>query len=149
VADGALDLEKQPMGNEPSVNAPASGPYGEGAALQRLQDALPKAQPSPTAPSGPPMPSVSPEPAQPTSPQREGRPPSGAALPPGVPSPILAPTDRPDVPVSTPLASQSATPSLSAAQQRLQILDLLAESPGVSPTTQAWAQMVRRVIIGA
>ncbi len=143
--------DKMPM-DTPSVGAPSSGTYGEGAALDRLKAALPAgsvgAPPPPAAPGAPQMPPISTQPVTPT-PEGEGRPP-GPTAPAGIPAPLLAPSNQPDVPVGTPLASTAPNVNqLTDVQRRLQILDVLATSPGVSDTTRQWAQMVRKVLIGA
>ena len=134
------DVTKMPLpgGN---VNSPASGTYGEKAALERLKSQLPgvDAGAGPTA-SNPaaPMPT----------------PPAGAGIsnspPPGVPSGIMAPTSRPDVPVSTPLQQGPVSPLAGAQtgnQQRLAILDSLANSPNVSDSTREWAQSLVQSLI--
>lgn len=142
-----LNLDKQPMGGP--VNQPASGTYGEKAAITNLQAQLP-AMPVNQPPGGAQPPQISTDPVSPTPPQREGRPATSAALPPGVPSVIVAPTDHPQIPVTTPLQGQPDAGAMgqTAAQRRLQILDTLANSPDVAPETQQWAKMVMRVIVG-
>jgi len=135
-----IELEKTPT----KVNQPTSGTYGEKAANDRLAAALP------VQPGGPPGGAPAPPPMtdQPVVPQ--SRPPGAAGgLPPGVPGPLGAPTERPSVPVDTPLgAGPAPAPVLTAAQQRVRILDLLANNPDVAPSTREWAESVRRVLIG-
>jgi hypothetical protein len=130
------------------VNKPDSGTYGEGAALQRLKDSLP---PPPTTAPGQPMapPPVSPQPARATPQNLGGRPVTGAAAPPGIPSALLAPTQQPGTPVATPLSSPVPNPVLNAVnaqQQRLALLDQLASNPQVSDDTREWAQQVIRLL---
>ena len=126
----ATEISKMPMpgGN---VNAPASGTYGEGAALEALKKQLPS------------TPAAGPSTQNPVAPMPT--PPAGAGVSntpaPGLPSALLAPTQRPDVPVSTPLAGSGPAPMpMSAQQQRLHALDVLANDPNVSPETREWAQ---------
>lgn len=141
-----LSPEQQP------VNKPASGTYGEGVALDNLKKSLPQgAIGNPAPPGGAPLPPVQPA-VMPTK-SIEGRPSTGAALPPGVPSPLLAPTQYPNVPVTTPLTSpwnnQIASPQVQTPQQgRLLILDQLANSPDVSAETREWAQHVLEILMG-
>lgn len=123
----ASDINKMPMpgGN---VNAPASGTYGEGAALENLKRQLPS------------TPSPGPSTQNPVAPMPTPRLGGMAPAPtPGVPSALLAPTSRPDVPVSTPLAGGPMPMSQSAAQRRLAVLDALANNPDVSEATREWA----------
>lgn len=144
-----LAIEKQPMGGP--VNQPASGTYGEKAALNNLQAQLPQMPPAVQPGPGQQGPPVSPQPPiTPTQPGSEGRPQTGGALPPGVPSVIVQPTNQPNVPVSTPLQGPPAPGPMAqtSAQRRLQILDTLANSPDVAKDTQEWAKMVMRVISG-
>jgi hypothetical protein len=128
-------MEQLPAGGNPMQ--PQSGTYGEGAALDRLKAELPV---------GPAGQAVGPAPTPPGMPQG----PSPAGAPTGLPQALMRPTGRPDVPVSTPLATPTAPPTavVNAAQQRLQILDLLAESPEVSEETRAFAKRVREMLIG-
>jgi hypothetical protein len=132
------DITKMPMpgGN---VNAPASGTYGEGAALENLKRQLP----SPAAPGPSAQNPVAPMPS----------PPGGGMVPapaPGVPPALLAPTQRPDVPVSTPLAGVGgpAPMTQSAAQRRLAVLDALANNPDVSEQTREWASTLISQLAG-
>jgi hypothetical protein len=125
------------------INQPASGTYGEKSALQNLKTSFPIAQSS--GPGGGAAP-AQPEPLStaPVAPveQPMGRPKTGAAAPPGIPSAVLAPTDLPQVPVNTPLQSapqgplQPSTPE----QGRLSMLYALANNQQVSEATRRWAQ---------
>ncbi len=124
------------------VNKPESGSYGEGAALDRLEGALP-----PMAEAGPPPQSgLNPQ----ATPQVPLPPPSlggGPAVPtPGnLPPGLLAPTQRPEEPITAnigadmPLAAPE--PQMTAAQERLEVLIALAQSPRVSDETREWAQL--------
>lgn len=135
------DISKMalPSGN---VNTPASGTYGEGAALERLKAQLPG-----TASVGGPTPSdpTAPMPTPPIGPM--GSPPAG-----GLPPALLAPTQRPDVPVSTPLQDPMAMgmPAPQTGRQRnLAILDALANNPDVSETTREFARLMMDRLIGS
>lgn len=130
------------------VNSPASGTYGEKAALDGLKKSLPQAQPS-TGPTASPLPPVKPEPITPLQPQ-PGRPQGAGPVPPGISPALLGPTQRPNVPVGTPLVPQApaVAPSLTAAAQRIATLQLLAQSPDVSDQTREWAQMVLQALVG-
>lgn len=135
-----------------NVNRPDSGVYGEGAALESLKKSLPTTGATPAAaPAGAPVPSVGTEPVAPVV-RNEGRPRTGAAVPPGIPSVLLAPTQQPQIPVGTPLASAApAAPGNGAStpsQSRLAMLDMLANSPDVSPTTREWAQNLMDALLG-
>lgn len=137
----STDVSKMPMPAGGNVNSPASGSYGEGAALERLKRDLPStASPAPSA-------------QNPTSPMPT--PPVGAGVSnapsPGVPAAILAPTSRPDVPVSTPLNPGALTPvQMSGAQRRIAILDTLANSPNVAESTREWAKLaLEKAIAGS
>lgn len=142
------DIGKVPTGPG-NVNKPASGTYGEKTELANLKASLPPMDPN-AGPGGqkaqlPPIkPMVTPTPGN-----LGGRP-AGASAPPGVPAPIVAPTTRPEVPVTTPLSDSVAAPvpDLDAAGRRLQILDLLANSPDVSESTREWASRVLKALVG-
>ena len=70
--------------------------------------------------------------------------------PPGVPQALLGPTQRPNVPLGSPLGQQApATPprAQAADQQRLMILDSLTTHPDVSSETKEWATLVRDALI--
>lgn len=133
------------------MNKPSSGTYGEGAELDRLKQSLPAGavgQPPAPAPAAPTP--LSPEPLRRADPAAEGRPKTAAAAPPGVPSVLLEPTTRPEVPVTTPLQPMgSPSPSTaSSAQQRLAVLDMLSSSPNVSAATREWAANFRDALLG-
>lgn len=133
------------MADAPDVGKPASGSYGEGADLQRLKQQLPQGAIGnpPPAPAATPLPPVSAKPmVKPTRPV--GRPPTGAAAPPGIPSAILHPGD-----IAAPAAAPPAPGSqVSPDQARLFLLQNLAQSPQVSSTTRAWAQEVLQILQG-
>lgn len=117
-----------------AVNAPASGTYGETAALDRLKAQLPgAATPQPGSGPGPTQP-------MPTPPMSGGMstPPSGA-----LPASLMAPTTQPGTPLTTPLAMPPQNPMLSAQSQRqrnLAKLDALMADPNTSDETKEWAR---------
>jgi len=127
-------LEQVPAGG--GMNKPASGTYGEKAELAALQQALPIGD-------APPEPDVQPAP----SPMGSARPTATSGLPPG----LLAPTQRPDVPVSTPLAGLGPADPLAGAadvrQKRLLLLDALSQSEEVSPETREFAALLKQKLI--
>lgn len=127
-------LEQVPSGG--GMNKPESGTYGEKAALTALQQELPIQDAAP-------QPDVQPTP----SPMGSARPTAASGLPPG----LMAPTQRPDVPVSTPLAGPGPADPLAGAadvrQKRLLLLDLLSRSPEVAPETQQWATLMKQKLI--
>lgn len=139
MAADTTDINKMPLAGG-NVNSPASGTYGEGAALERLKQSLPA------------MPGPGPSPDQPQSPMPTpgtggvSTPPTGA-----LPSALLAPTTRPDVPVATPLDMGMQAPvSLTSRQRRMQILDMLASSPDVTDDTREWASlMIEKLVSGS
>ncbi len=118
-------IDQLPAGGSP--NAPESGTYGEDAALQRLEQALPGMEPDRSQ-------AMQPAPLQPGGPE-----PAGAV--PGLPAGLLAPTTQPDVPVSTPL-TQAQPIVVGPSQQRRQLLEVLSRSPEVSEETREWASLV-------
>jgi|SRR5579884_423357 len=128
----------------PSVEGAPSGTYGEGAALDRLKASLPDVKP-PLGKAGPAGPGIKPFAPKTQAPSlTTGRPPV-AQTPPNFPSVLALPTQRPDVPVATPLAAPPGPPlggAATRAQATLGILFQLAQSPDVSATTQAWATHV-------
>lgn len=132
------------MSDNVSVAQPASGTYGEGADAARLKKQLPVGaigNPAPPAPTPP----MSTEPPMPVTPVREGRP-SGPTAPSNIPSVLTAPTDRPGIPVGTPLApSQPIAPD--PQQARVVLLDQLANSPDVSDDTREWAKTVLDLLL--
>lgn len=140
------DLEKTPT-SDTSVNEPESGTYGEKADLARLRQSLPPMGPPGTEGTGASAPAPTPGPAGPGLNRPTGRPKNA---PEGVPAPLLAPTQRPDVPLSQPLAPGPAPmpPKAAAAdQQRLSVLDALANHPEVSEETREWAALVLDILI--
>lgn len=133
-------VEQQPLpgGN---TNTPASGVYGEKAALSRLEASLPS--PAPVGPGGQSGAPIAPLPN--TSPARTG----GTGEVPGA---LLAPTTQPDVPQSSPLAMAAPSPLAAAQtwrQRNLVALDALSQSPTVSPETREWAASTRDKLIRA
>jgi hypothetical protein len=131
------------MSDTPAVNQPDSGTYGEKADVARLQSALPKgAIGQPAAPQQPPA--LSPAPVRP-NPGMDGRPQTGAAVPPGIPSALLTPgADN----FNAPVAPTSQPAPQTRPQQTLFTLDLLSRSPDVSSATREWAKHVLTVLLG-
>jgi hypothetical protein len=124
VAEVANVLEQTPVGG--NVSAPASGTYGEGAALERLKTALPGSDPTQA-------PQQSPVPPMPGG--------GGPMAPAGMPRGLMAPTRRPDVPVSAPL-SQPQVIVGSSPQGRQQLLQALVDDPEVSEETKEFAMLL-------
>jgi len=125
------DVSKLPT-DGPAVNSPASGAYGEGAALERLRAQLPGA---PAAGASGPTP-ASPMPLPPTGGGVSNR---STGLPQG----LFMPTQRPDVPVSTPLAAPPVSPLANAQtsrQRNLAILTAILNDPRSSEVTKDFAQ---------
>jgi hypothetical protein len=127
-----FDISKQP--SPAGIGKPGSGTYGEKAALDRLKASLPEVPPG----AGPTGTQQAPMPLPPA-----GSP--GAPAPSAAPADLFAPTQRPDVPVSTPLQmggpAQSPVQAAATARQRnMAVLDSLANDPNVSDVTREWAQ---------
>lgn len=123
------DISQLPQ--SPNASKPASGTYGDVATADKLKQAMGLGQRTP----GPPAPNISPMPG--------GAKPEQAGGPFGLPASITAPTQQPDVPVSTPLAATPINPVQQAGdnmQKRLAFLDMLARNPDVSDTTREFAQ---------
>jgi len=127
-----FDITQQPT--PANVNKPSSGTYGETASLDRLKQALPGID------SAPGQSMNSPQAPMPTPPG------GGTAGPPmpGVPEGLFAPTQRPDVPVGTPLqvpgVAAPAAMAQTSRQRNLAILDSIANDPNVSDETRGWAE---------
>lgn len=118
----------------PKQNAPTSGTYGLAAAADRLKSGMTTEAP-PQAP--------------PVSTMPGGAKPEASQGPFGLPAAITAPTQQPNVPVSTPLA-QPVNPvanAVDASQKRLALLDMLSRNPDVSDATREWAQTVLAKLI--
>ena len=135
-----LDVDKTPVpgGN---VNKPSTGTYGEGAALDRLNRALPGAQQNPP-PQAPSPGAVAPVPPGGQGPR--GKNPDSPV--PGVPGAIFTDTDRPNVPVQSPppeVAGESI-PSMREPEGRLQVIAALQQSP--DPETREWANLVMEML---
>jgi hypothetical protein len=132
-----FDISKTPLPANP-VNKPASGTYGEKAAVERLNAALPASPAVPAAPQGPTAP---------------GMPSPGGGLPPAptgaVPDVLLSPTGMPDTPMSTPLGGVAPPPldSFTVKQRRLYALQALAANPEVSSETREWAKTVIKLAV--
>lgn len=133
------------MADNPAINQPDSGTYGETADLNSLKASLPQGAVGMPAPPMPQPPPVQPGSTRPPS-STQGRPSTGAAAPPGIPSAVLSPTHLP-----LPTAPQPLNPLAGAqtpSQGRLALLQMLASSPGVSATTRAWALEVTHLLLG-
>ena len=129
----ADDVDKHPIANP--VNQPKSGTYGAVAETERIASAMP----DPTPVEQPPTPSP-----QGVTNVRSNR---DAASMPGVPAPLMAPSNRPGVPVNTPLAGPGGGAAVATpAQRRLQVLDHLANSQEVTEETREWAQLQIRIL---
>lgn len=127
-----FELEKTPQ-NGPSLNKPESGTYGEKVDLARLQGQLPPMGPAGGPGGGPGGPPGGPN-----------VPPGGPPASPGVPGGVLRPTDRPNVPLSTPLVNtgQQAPQPGSAREVHIQVLQALVADSSVSEVTRQWAESV-------
>lgn len=126
-------LAQVPAGG--GMNKPTSGTYGEKTELAALQQELPI---SPATP----QPQV-----MPTPPSAGGPKPTPPA---GLPRGLLAPTSRPDVPVSTPLAGPVTDPfagAVDARQRRLRALDILSQHPDASPELREFASILKQKLI--
>ena len=144
MANQVPDLEKTPTADV-AVNEPEGGTYGEKAELNRLQAALPPMGGPTTQGGGRSTPMLG-------GPGPGGGGPLGRPknAPPGVPQSLLAPTQRPNVPLGSPMNRQApAVPprAQAADQQRLMILDSLTTHPDVSSETKEWATLVRDALI--
>jgi hypothetical protein len=124
-------------GGKGNINKPASGTYGEGAALSRLKQSLPSTPGGPSQPTGPATAPTAPPPPPPMAPQPPGES--------GLPAALLRPTDRPNVPINTPLQPYPQNPVAAAQtpkQANLALLLAMAESDEVSEATKEWAKSV-------
>tara|TARA_R100001082_G_C4357232_1_gene157477 strand:+ start:31 stop:462 length:432 start_codon:yes stop_codon:yes gene_type:complete len=138
----AEEIEKTPTGDV-ALNKPTSGTYGEKADLNRLKSALPPMEQQ-QRPSQQPSPMRSPSGQVPQRPM--GRP-TNAPL--NLPAGITAPTNRPEVPLNTPLSQGPVMPQRNPAadKQRLAILEALSTHPEVSQETREWAALVAEYLI--
>ncbi len=129
-------VEQQPAGG--GVNKPASGTYGEKTELANLQAALPQGEPPAPGPT-----------VQPTPRPAGGG--AGPTAPAGLPAGLSAPTQRPEVPVGTPLQAPAPTDPYAGAvderQRRLRLLEMLSQHPQASPELREWADTVMRKLI--
>jgi len=137
------------MVDEPSVNRPESGAYGEKADVEALEQSLPPMETPPEPPpaqgvAGPP-PAGTPVPLA-GSQATPGRPPGSTAAPPGVPPALMH-----DAPVGglVPTDPSGPTQDMAPAHQTLYILDVLSTSTEVSPETREWAEVVLDLMLGA
>jgi hypothetical protein len=132
------------MADNPALNRPQSGSYGEDTARANLAAGVSGngAGPGPP-PTGLPQPAPPPDvrPASVGAP--DGRPGGTVTAVPGLPPMLQRPSERPAEPVWTPsqdpAMTSPETSTLTSMQQRLLILDALRSSPSVSPETREWA----------
>lgn len=115
-----------------NVAKPASGTYGDGAELDRLESALPSLQPQQSSPTV-----AAPSPMTPRPPQAPMS---------GLPEGLFAPTTQPNVPVSTP-PTQQAPVAGTPPEQRIQLLDAYANNPAFSETTRQFFASYRDKLI--
>jgi hypothetical protein len=137
MADAPNVTEQVPAGG--GVNEPASGTYGAGADLERIQQRLPGMSGGGEAPTPAPLPPVG-------SPSGSPMGPPPPYLAPG----LLRPSSRPGVPVGTPLEGPPLNPVAAAGtgmQQRLALAQSLAEDPNVSESTRELAQRIVQLLI--
>lgn len=147
MADVVPDTVEKTQYADTSVNKPASGTYGEKAQVERLRQALPTAPSAPGGPGGP-TPMQAPPGGRPL-PNAPGRP-SSSTMPPNVPEVLAHRTERPNVPMSTPLMgpTQSNVASAESAKQaRVAMLMALKDSPEVSETTREWAAALLQALL--
>jgi hypothetical protein len=106
-------------------NKPASGTYGETAALDRLKSQLPgEAADQPQAVPPPPMPSG-----------------PGVTPPsPGLPKMLTAPVQG-GIPATTPLTVDQE-PTVGATPELVRVAQALLRAPTTSPTTREWARIL-------
>lgn len=134
------------MPDSPNVGAPASGSYGEGKAGADLKSALPAPAPQP-GPGGPPPQQMNPNQPAVAGPTKSIGRPAGPVAPPGVPQAVMGPTAAgPQTPGAVPGAPMLNAPGADTSgpgqAQYLTTLDMLANSPNVSPKTRTWARTV-------
>lgn len=140
--------EKVPIpGNKTGVNQPDS-PYGDVAELERLKGELgpPRATPTALPPAaGNPAP---PQAGVPLAPPGSPRGPAETSPVEGIPAPMFDPTQRPDIPASTPPANPDAGRVQTATdqQRRLQVLYALSESS--NPVVREWAEIQLELLVG-
>lgn len=67
----------------------------------------------------------------------------------GLPQGMFGPTQRPNVPVSSPLEARGGpmAGAVTPSQKNLAILDVLIQTPGVSDEAREWAELVRTQLI--
>lgn len=126
----------------PPVNQPDQ-PYGARTELERLAEAL--GQQAPAVRTGENRPYLE----RPSAKVPAPPPQRTASPPPGIPAAVLAPTDRPEVPVNTPLVTAPPMAQPAPDQARLALLDRLRSSPSVSPTTREWARLLIEEILAS
>ena len=138
-----FDISKQPSPD--GTNAPASGAYGQKAAVDKLKAAMPPAPPAQDQGGGM---SVSPAPVtpQPTGRVNEGG--RAAVPPPGIPSSIMGETALPQTPVNSPLAAPvDPTSGATADERTIMQLQGILQSNNVRPETKEWAKTVLDMIL--
>ena len=125
-----------------TVNKPESGSYGEKTDLARLQAQL--TSPGAAIGSGPqaqPMPGLQQAPVRPATNQ-------GSPVP-GLPAQLFTqPTTRPTEPLTAMPLGVAQRPAVTGQQERLRILDALANDPNRTPETRAWAAMMIQLLAG-
>lgn len=124
-------VEQLPAGGNP--NAPASGTYGEEAAQQRLESALPNVNSEQSRQVSPAPMTSEPSPVPPPAP--------------GLPQAIFNPTTQPRTPISTPLNEFGPMAPGTPEETVIQILDMLTRSPDVTETTKEIARLALDRII--
>jgi len=125
----------------PRQNQPSSGTYGVKAANDELQSTLTQAGAGQS--SGPPP---GPQP-RPMSPNPVGQQPSN---PGALPSALMNPTQRPNVPVSAPLQGppgNRVAGSPTGTQARIALLQQLQTSPTVSDETREYASTILKLLL--
>lgn len=144
----AVLTPEQQQSAVPSVSQPSSGTYGEQSSLDALKKSLPVGN---VGNPGTPKPQAPPISQQGTTapPSPQGRPPTGAAVPPGLPGVLAGPTQQPQTPVNTPLQpgqSGAPQPSGNPQQDRMSLLYMLQTHPGVSQDTKQWATNLLNIL---
>ena len=125
------------------VNTPeASGTYGEKADLNRLKSQLPNGPGAPigSGPQAQQAPAVSSAQVRPVDNQ-------GSPVP-GLPASIFTqPTRSPAESVTTMPQQPPQVSAVNGQQERLRILDALANDPKRTPETRAWATMMLNLLV--
>lgn len=129
-----------PGGN---VNEPASGTQGDKIDVERLRQALPPIPGTPSPGQGPGSGPVAPLPPRGAGPV--GASPDSAV--PGIPGPILDPTNRPGSPLDSPVSGVpgGGVPEMTPQQDRMRIISALAQSD--DPEVREWAELVQQMLL--